>query len=308
MELRQLEYFLAVAEEGSFTRAASRLYMVQSSLSASLLGLERGLGTQLFTRGSRGADLTEAGQAFLGHARTVLAEAERARNAVAAVEGLLRGSVTVAAVALPRGMELGETIRWFRDEHPGVDLHMRPTSARQAARLVAEGEVDFAVAPLPPGAPPGLRFELLAGTPLAVACPAGHRLAGADAVDPRELLDEFVIDLPRGWWARELFDQMMEERGLPRRVGLDVTDLSSVLVLVQRGVGLAYAPLGCIDRATFPGIGVATLADAPLWELGVVTGPGGPRGPAGRAFLTSYLQRCRGRPGGRSVPDGATGR
>jgi DNA-binding transcriptional LysR family regulator len=301
VELRQLEYFLAVAEEGSFTHAAAKLYMVQSSLSASLLGLERELGSQLFTRGARGAELTEAGRALLGHARSVMAEAEQARNAVAAVEGLIRGSVRIAAVALPRGVDLAETIRWFRDEHPGVTLHLLPSSARQAAKLVAEGEVDFAVAPLPPGGRPALRFDRLASTPLAVACPAGHRLAGAHDVDPRELLDEFVIDLSRGWWARELFDRMMEERGLQRRVGLEVADLSSVLSLVQRGVGLTYAPLGYIDRETFAGIGTATLADAPLWELGVVTRADGPRGPAGRAFLTGYLQRCRRRPEDRAA-------
>jgi DNA-binding transcriptional LysR family regulator len=302
VELRQLEHFLAVVKEGSFTRAAAELYMVQSSLSGSLLGLERELGAQLFTRGPRGAELTEAGRAFLGHARTVIAEAEQGRDAVAAVKGLVRGSVRVAAVALPRDLGLAETIRWFRDEHPGADLHVVPTSARRAARLVNEGEADFAVAPLPPGAPPALRFERLASTPLAVACPVGHRLAGAHAVDPAELLDEFVIDLARGWWARELFDRMMEERGLQRRVCLEVTDWSSALALVQRDVGLAYTPLGCVDRETFAGIAMATLADAPLWDLGVVTRADGPRGPAGRAFLTGYLQRCRSRPGPGSAP------
>src|SRR5918911_976258 len=79
VELRQLEHFLAVAEEGSFTRAAARLYMVQSSLSSSLLGLERELGTQLFNRRPRGAELTETGRALLGHARRVMTEAEQAR-------------------------------------------------------------------------------------------------------------------------------------------------------------------------------------------------------------------------------------
>jgi DNA-binding transcriptional LysR family regulator len=301
VELRQLEHFLAVVEEGSFTRAAARLYMVQSSLSGSLLGLERELGTQLFTRGPRGAEPTEAGRAFLGHARSMIAEAEQARDAVAAVKGLIRGSVRVAAVALPRDLDLAETIRWFRDEHSGVDLHIVPTSARQAARLVAEDQVDFAVAPLPPAAQPALRFDRLASTPLAVVCPPGHRLAGAHDVDPRELVDEFVVDLGRGWWARELFDHMMEERGLERRVGLEVADLSSVLDLVERGLGLAYAPLGCIDRTTYARIGTATLAHAPLWELGVVTKPGGPHAPAARAFLAGYLQRCA------SLPEPSSG-
>lgn len=294
VELRQLEHFLAVVEEGSFTRAAASRYMVQSSLSASLLALERELGAELFTRGRRGAELTEAGKAFIDHARKAIAEAEQAREAVAAVKGLLRGSVRLAAVALPRELEMAETIRRFRDEHPGVDLHVLPAAAWQAARLVAEGRVDFAVAPLPPGAAPALRFARLTGTPLSIACPSDHRLAGASDVDPQDLIDEFVIDLARGWWARELFDQMMKERGLQRRIRLEVTDWSSVLTLVQRGIGIAYPPLGCIDVESFAGIATATLADAPIWELGVVTRVHGPQGLAGRAFLTSYLQQCRG--------------
>src|SRR3954447_15710887 len=85
VELRQLEYFLAVVEEGSFTRAAARLYMVQSSLSAALLGLERDLGTNLLIRGRRGSDLTDAGRALVEPARMVLASVDHARDAVAEV-------------------------------------------------------------------------------------------------------------------------------------------------------------------------------------------------------------------------------
>jgi DNA-binding transcriptional LysR family regulator len=119
VELRQLEYFLAVVEEGSFTRAAARLYMVQSSLSASLLGLEKELGTDLFIRGHKGAELTDAGRALLQPARAALHDAERARDAVAEVTGLLRGSVRVATVALPRDVDVLETVRSFQARHPG---------------------------------------------------------------------------------------------------------------------------------------------------------------------------------------------
>jgi DNA-binding transcriptional LysR family regulator len=90
VELRHLEYFLAVVEEGSFTRAAARLYMVQSSLSAALLNLERELGTELFIRGRRGSDLTEAGQALVEPARIALVSMEHAKEAVDEVNGLLR--------------------------------------------------------------------------------------------------------------------------------------------------------------------------------------------------------------------------
>jgi DNA-binding transcriptional LysR family regulator len=195
VELRQLEYFLAVVEEGSFTRAAAHVYMVQSSLSASLLSLERELGTELFIRGRRGAELTDAGRAFLGPARAVLREVDGARHAVAEVEGLLRGSVRVATVPLPRELDMSQTISEFRAEHPGVDLRVIPVGTQGAVQLVAEGEADFAVAPLPPQAGRTLRFETLCSTPLVAICPRGHRLSGARDLDPQELFHEPVIDL-----------------------------------------------------------------------------------------------------------------
>jgi DNA-binding transcriptional LysR family regulator len=293
VELRQLEHFLAVVEEGSFTRAAARLFMVQSSLSASLLGLERELGTDLFIRGRRGAELTDAGQALLEPARAALAETDRARDAVAQVRGLVRGSVRIAAVTMPRGIDVGETIRRFQDEHPGVDVHVLPVGARQMVELVGDGQVDFAVTPRVPGMNSTLRFDPLVSTPLVLVCPAGHRLAGARDVDIAEVVDEPVIDLPRGWMARELFDRLLAEQGHQRRVKLEINDWLTVMTMVQRGTGISYGPLDCIDRDMFNGIDPATIAGAPPWELGIVSRDDNLRGAAGRAFLAAYLEQCR---------------
>jgi DNA-binding transcriptional LysR family regulator len=293
MELRQLEHFLAVVEEGSFTRAAARLFMVQSSLSASLLGLERELGTDLFIRGRRGAELTDAGRAFLEPARASLGEADRARDAVAEVKGLIRGSVRIAAVSMPRSFDVGGTIRRFQDEHPGVDVHVIPVSARQMTDLVADGQVDFAITPRIHGTGPALHFQPLVRTPLVLVCPAGHRLAGARELDLAEVLDEPIIDLPRGWVARDLFDRFLEERGVQRRVRLEINDWLTVLTMVQRGTGIAYGPHACVDDEMFSGVDIATMAGAPPWELGVVSRDQPLRGAAGRAFLTAYLEHCR---------------
>ncbi|MCU1605005.1 MAG: DNA-binding transcriptional regulator, LysR family [Modestobacter sp.] len=295
VELRQFEHFLAVVEEGSFTRAAARVFMVQSSLSASLLGLERELGTELFIRGRSGAELTDAGRAFLEPARAALAEADRARDAVAEVKGLLRGSVRIAVVAVPRSVDVVETIRRFRDEHPGVDVHVVPVCARDMTDLVAEGQVDFAITPRTHRTNSALRFEPLVSSPLVVICPAGHRLAGAADVPPAEVVEELIIDLPRGWRVRELFDDLMDEAGLQRRVGLEINDWLAVLTMVQRGMGISYGPRECIDVEMFSGIAIATMAGAPSWELGIVSRDEPLRGAAGRAFLAAYLEQCRSR-------------
>ena len=291
MELRQLEHFLAVVEEGSFSRAAARVFMVQSSLSASVLALERHLGTELFIRGRRGAELTDAGLALVTPARTVLAHANRARDAVGEVRGLLRGSVRIAALSVPRSIDIIETIRRFRTEHPGVEVQVLPADARSMVDLVADGRVDFAITPWTDRIGSTLHFEPLLSTRLAVVCPAGHRLAGATDVDPRELVEESIIDLPQGWQARTLFDGVMEEHGLARQVSLEVHDWFSVLAMTQRGMGISYGPRECIDVEAF-GVGVATLAGGPLWELGIASRDEALRGAAGRAFLAAYLEHC----------------
>jgi DNA-binding transcriptional LysR family regulator len=292
VELRQLEYFLAVVEEGSFTRAAARVFMVQSSLSASLLALERELGTELFTRGRRGAELTDAGRAFLEPARAVLEHAGRARDAVAEVKGLVQGSVRIAALSVPRSIDVCDTIREFHKAHPGVDVQLLPADARSMIDLVAERQVDFAITPWTDRMSPTVCFEPLISTRLAIICPAGHRLAGARDVDPRELAEEPIIDLAQGWQSRALFDRLFEEHGLHRRVRLEVDDWLAAMTMVQRGMGISYGPLECIDDEVFGGVAVATVAGAPIWELGVATRDENLRGAAGRAFLAAYLERC----------------
>jgi DNA-binding transcriptional LysR family regulator len=295
VELRQFEYFLAVVEEGSFTRAAARLYMVQSSLSAALLALERELGTDLFIRGRRGTELTDAGRAFMGPARAAIDDAARAREAVAGVKGLLSGSVRIATVAVPRSVDVVGTIARFAVEHPGVDVQVLHDGASDLVGLVADGQVDFAVTPLTRRTTPALRFEPLLTTPLVLVCPRGHRLAGERGADIGVVLEETLIDLPRGWWIRDLFDRMLAERDLVRRVTLEVNEWFGVLTMVERGIGVSYGPLACIDGSVFPGIEHATLAGTQEWELGIATRDEALRGAAGRAFLDGYRRQCRAR-------------
>jgi DNA-binding transcriptional LysR family regulator len=130
-------------------------------------------------------------------------------------------------------------------------------------------------------------------TPLVLICPTGHRLAGAQDLDLADVVGEPIIDLPRGWVARELFDRYLEERDAQRRVKLEINDWLTVLTMVQRGMGVAYGPLACLDQGLFGGVETATMAGAPLWELGVASRDQSLRGAAGRAFLAAYLEQCR---------------
>ncbi|MDQ1661221.1 MAG: hypothetical protein QOJ68_1201 [Blastococcus sp.] len=293
MELRHLEHFLAVVDTGSFSAAAARLFLVQSSLSASVLSLERELGTELFIRGRRGAEVTDAGRALVGPARATLAEADRSKDAVAAVRGLLRGQVRIGTVALPRSVDVLDTVAAFRKSHPGVDVHVLHDGARDLVGWVADGKVDFAVTPQSTKATPSVSFEPLMTTPVVVLCSPDHRLAGQRDVDPQELLGDRIIDLPSGWWARELFDSLLSARDLTRHVEVEVDEWFGLLTMVRRGIGISYGPLACLDRDTFGDIAWATLADAPAWQLGIVKRDNTLRGAAGQAFLDAYRRRCR---------------
>jgi DNA-binding transcriptional LysR family regulator len=293
VELRRLEHFLAVVEEGTFTAAAARLFMVQSSLSASLLVLERELGTELFVRGRRGAEMTDAGRALVQPARATLDQVDKAKDAVGAVCDLLLGTVRVAvAPSLPQSIDVCDTICQFREKHPGLEVRLVRTDSRTMTDLVMDGFVDFAITPWVDTMASALHFEPLMTTRLALVCPAGHRLAGAEDVDPRELVDEQIIDLPREWQARRLFDGLMEQAGLERRARLEVDDWLGALRMTQRGAGVAYGPLVCLEEELSGDLAVTTLAGAPLWEIGVATRDEKLRGAAGRAFLNAYLEGC----------------
>lgn len=292
MDLRQLEYFLAVAEEGSFTSAAARLYMVQSSLSASLLVLERELGADLFVRGRRGTEVTDAGAALLGPARAVLERVEAAREAVAEVVGLHRGTVRVGAMSLPRRIDVVGTIRRFTADHPGVQVQVVPGDSCSLLNLVAEGEVDFAVAGRLDRMPP-IRFQPLYCTELTLFCAATHPLAQARDVEPEDLTSESFIDLPRGWHARDIMDRLFRDCSVQRRAGFEIDDWLGALALVKRGMGITYGPQACIDKELFAGVATVTLAGFPRWEIGIATRDEALRGLAGRALLESYCEDMR---------------
>jgi DNA-binding transcriptional LysR family regulator len=219
-----------------------------------------------------------------------------AKDAVAQVRGRLQGSVRVATVAVPRDLDVVVTIRQFRVRHPDAQVCVLHDGGKDLAGLVAKGLVDIAITPLTHRTSPALSFEPVLSTPVGVLCPAGHRLDGAHDVDVRDLLDEELIDLARGWWVRELFDHLLKARGVRRQVRLEVDEWFGVLTMVQRGLGVSYGPLACIDGIAFDAVAVATLADAPEWELGIAMRDEAPRGSAGQAFLDAYRRQVRGQP------------
>jgi DNA-binding transcriptional LysR family regulator len=269
MEFRQLEAFVAAADEGGITRAADRLHVVQSAISASLRRLEAELGAALFERRARGVDLTDAGRALLPHARAALAAADAGREAVDAVLGGLRGVVRLGIMQSqsPPGSRVSvpRLLRDFRDRHPGVELqigHMSGGSVEMALH-VAEGTLDLAFVAMPAGdAPPGVVLTPLASEPMALICPVDHRLASRPSVSLAELAGEPLAETPPGWGTRIFSERAFEAAGIERTTEFEINDISTILDLVRNGLAVTVLPAAFVA-------GDASLTAVPVRPSGL---------------------------------------
>jgi DNA-binding transcriptional LysR family regulator len=242
MELRQLSHFIAVAEDGSFTRAARRLGYVQSALSVSIQSLERELDVRLFDRTTHRVRLTDAGAALLPSARKAVIAADELRDGAAAVKGVLRGTLRIAIMQSFSLLDVPRLLGEFHRAHPGVEIVMRPAPGGSRALLddVAAGEFDVGFA-ANDGRARGLELIPLTRDPLLLVQRAGDDVS-PEPVPLASLETEHFVDFPRGWGPRTAFDRAMTDAGLQRHVGIEVADVGTLLRLVREGLGVAAAP------------------------------------------------------------------
>ncbi|MFF5438959.1 LysR family transcriptional regulator [Streptomyces achromogenes] len=243
MELRHLQHFVAVAEDRHFTRAAERLMVSQSGLSASIRALERELRAPLFVRTTRRVTLTEAGRALLVEAERVLAQVRAAHDAVAAVQGVLRGTLALGTEQCIAGVRVAELLAAFRGRHPDVEIRLRQAGSGELAEEVAAGRLDLAFAYRTRADSDQLRSVSLADEPMTVLCHPGHRLAAAPGVlGPRDLTGEVFVDFHPDWGPRRTTDAAFAAAGVRRTVALEVNDVHSLLDLVDENLGIAVVP------------------------------------------------------------------
>jgi DNA-binding transcriptional LysR family regulator len=244
MELRHLEYFVAVAEELSFTAAADRLYVVQSAVSAGIKALERELEVTLFDRTSRRVDLSEAGSAFLPHAYATLDAALGARDALAQVQGGLSGIVRVGTMTSVGIIDVPELLGDFHRQHPGVLLQLSaaPSGSQGLVDAVAERRLDMAFVSIPGENPPHITLTSLGHEPMDLVLPVNHPLTAATTVAVADLADYDFIDSPVGFGNRAVSDRAFASTGTSRRVIIEVTDIASAPAYVRNGLGIALLP------------------------------------------------------------------
>jgi DNA-binding transcriptional LysR family regulator len=280
MELRQLEAFLAVAEERNFTRAATRLYVAQSGLSATVRSLERDLNAALFVRTTRSVRLTAAGEALLPEARRTLASARAAVESVNGVEGLHSGTVNLGFM---QAGSITELLSRYRSTYPGIQIRLRQASSADLATMLADGLLDviFATARDEPSS--GILSIPILQSPLVVAGGTDDVLIDGPSFDLADAMGHQFIGFPRGWGIRELVDRAMRAAGVEPRVDLEVNDTTTLLDLVEAGLGIAVVPIA-IARLR-PAVATVDLA-GPTWHWVVAaqtTAPE-PANPAGRAL------------------------
>ncbi len=296
VELRQLQHFVAVAQECHFTRAAQRVHIVQSALSASVRALEDELGARLFVRSTRQVRLTSAGTALYEKALAVLQMAEEARDAVAQVQGLRRGVLAIGSVqSLPPFLDLPALLARFHDLHPDLEIRLVQGASASLLEQVRDGRLDVAFLPL--SEPPGdVATSIITCEALVVACAPDHPLAGAADLSLEALTDEAFVDFEPGWGTRRLVDKLFAAAGVARRIDFEVNDLGTVLDLVARGLGVALVPEP-VAAAHTPGLGVARLSKPEIcWELvaAYAARPGGAPemlNPAVAAFLEQVVAK-----------------
>ncbi|MFD7715780.1 LysR family transcriptional regulator [Streptomyces sp. NPDC059814] len=288
MELRQLEHFVAVAEEQHFTRAAERLAVSQSGLSASVRALEQELRTPLFSRTTRSVRLTEAGRALLVEAERTLAGARAAKDAVDAVRGLLRGTLSVGVEQCVAGVSLPRLLAAFHRAHPHMEIRLRQEGTTSLVDGVAGGRLDIAFAATVSSVEWRGELVPLAREPMVLLCAPGHRLAATERVGWDELPGEPFIDFHPDWGPRRAADEAFATSRVRRTVALEVNDVHSLLELVQEGLGIAVVPHHFSRKPEARGLVAVRLDGAvqPYYESVVVLPDARSMSPGARALMT----------------------
>ncbi len=245
MELRHLRYFLAVAEEMNFTRAAERVGIGQPPLSLQIRDLEREIGTPLFHRVPKGAELTPAGAAFLEHVQGIPSQVERAtdaaRRAARGELGALRVGFTASSVFNP---VVAAAIRGFRRAYPQVELSLEESNTTQLIEALSEGRLDAVfVRPGSTGSEE-FRHRVLSEEPLLAVMPSKHRLAKTSEVKLTDLRGDLFILFPREI-GPSLFDAVVgacRKAGFEPKLGQPAPQFASIVQLVAAELGVSLVP------------------------------------------------------------------
>nr|WP_313208531.1 LysR family transcriptional regulator [Stenotrophomonas geniculata] len=289
MNLKQLEFAVALAEEGNFTRAAERCHVVQSALSHQIAALEQELGTPLFERLPRQVRATAAGEALLVHARQVLVSLRHLRADVAAVSGEVRGLLAIGQISSLTGIDVVAMLAAFQQAHPQVEFQLRVDKSEDLIAQVQSRDLDVALVGLSPSAGlDGVCHQMLQEEDLVAVLAPSHRLARRKRLPLTELQDEALVDFPRGTGARRQTDDAFAAAGLPHTVRFEVNLMELVERFVRHGLAVGIVP--ALIAEGFEGVVRIPLQPTPTRRVHLVWQrlPT----PAARVFVEAVLSRA----------------
>jgi len=291
MDLRQLEYFVAVAEELHFTKAAARCHVVQSALSYQIGRLEREHGLPLFERTSRSVRLAPAGDVLLPRARQLLADLDLARSELAALAGVVTGRLRLGMVgsASQAAPMVELTLADFHRRHPAVEITIEDTGSRFMADQVRAGVLDAAFVGLfADQVPADLVHRVLAVEPLVAIVGVDDPLAGRGSADLAELADLVggrpFVEMRRESGLRQQVDAAFDRAGVVRTAAFELGTSDAVVRFVGLGFGAALVPLSATSGRS--GVASLRLTDALAQHpVSLVHRQPEPSAPSARAFL-----------------------
>lgn len=290
MDLRQLEYLVAVAEELNFTRAASRCHIAQSGLSHQVRQLERELGSAMFERTSRSVRLTAGGQVFLPRARAILREAAGARNDLETLTGQLRGTLRLGTVPFSvSDIDVLGLLQAFRAGFPAIDVVVSDEGSISTVAAVLGGSVDVAFVGLfAHQVPEGLAHRLLSLRPLVAVVGPDHILAGHGTVDLGQLVEQSgFLDAHPDSGLRAQVDAACARAKRRRHVVCELRSPADLVQLALQGMGAAIVPSSVAEAVAGPGSdSILRLTDRQaLQPIALVHRDPAPSDPAVQAFL-----------------------
>jgi DNA-binding transcriptional LysR family regulator len=246
MDARQMEYIVAVDEEGSFTRAAARHHIAQSALSHQVARLEAELGVRIFDRTSRSVRLSDAGQVLLPHARQILLDIANARAALDELAGVMRGSLRIGMTQTAgRTLDLVALIGQFHRRYPDIELTTMTGPGAELIENVRNGRLDVALGALPAaGIPEDVTFDPLgAPEPLVAVVPADHRLAARKRVRFEEFSKEgSFVEFRPGTVLRQEVDAAFAAAGIRPTSSFEVGQIADMVHYAANGLGVAIVP------------------------------------------------------------------
>lgn len=289
MELRQLEYFAAVARHGHFTRASRELSVAQPAVSQQIKRLEAELGVELLRRSTRSVELTEAGSLLLARAHRVLAEVEGARQEMSELAGLLRGVVEVGALPFA-SLDTPGMLQAFVGLHPGVSVHLHELILADTLPLIRRDQMDMSFAL----AAPSELGEAIEGATfydeeIVVIVAADHPLAGESTVTLERLAAEPLIRFRSGSALGRLVDQRFAAAGASPHYSFESYELLMIRSLAARGLGAALLPRGYISLEG-PPVSVQPLRPAIHLPVSLIWRAGRRLPPAAEEFRRFALE------------------